>query len=495
MPTYPHTKIEKRAWEFAKEYHRGTLRKFQSTSYFEGHVAKVFGLVKQFDTNPEMGAASLLHDCIEDTSATYDQIKSIFGERVANLVKELTSDEELLTVMGKKDYLLDKMTTMSEDALTIKLCDRLQNISDAFMAQEPFRKKYYLETIYIMNGLKSNRQLNVKHRRVVEQIDGKLNSIKSVSKYNEGLKHIKLFEELYKDTYMSAVDKLRKKNHNTRANKIEDYVDTIGKTSPDKIHVSSFLIKIKSKIQSKNQEYKKRKNKKINYINREFYITDSDCVYNELGDSIKIQILTKLKSKLGENINVVFVITSLFKNTKSWSTKLGKFEIVKTPDVISNFKFLYYNPGDYVGANIYNPIGEIRYEHLNEFSFNNRRDAYEFRKFLLEEYSEYKSLISKIDINDLYSDLFKIEFQTDNYLHGDGKYFESFKVNNIEINDIVKCIESNGVVYATIIKNFPNNDPKNQLNPVSVDEDGLVTIEFEGHNYEVDIKNIERIEY
>lgn len=73
--------------------------------------------------------------------------------------------------------------------------------------------------------------------------------------------------------------------------------------------------------------------------------------------------------------------------------------------------------------------------------------------------------------------------------------FEDFKQKNITIDDIVKCIDDGGVLYATIVNNFPDNDPEIPLNPVSVDEDGLVTVEVDGNNYEVDLKNINKIEW
>jgi hypothetical protein len=81
------------------------------------------------------------------------------------------------------------------------------------------------------------------------------------------------------------------------------------------------------------------------------------------------------------------------------------------------------------------------------------------------------------------------------------KLYEEFnrhiKLNNqsgdlIQIGDIIKCIKSGGVIYATIINNFPKNDPDEPLRPVSVDEWGLVTIDS-GHS--VSIKNIEKIEF
>lgn len=77
------------------------------------------------------------------------------------------------------------------------------------------------------------------------------------------------------------------------------------------------------------------------------------------------------------------------------------------------------------------------------------------------------------------------------YIH----LFEDFKLKNITIEDVVKCIEEGGVIFATIINNYPGNDPSIPLNPLSVDEKGTTTVELEGKNYEVEIKNIDKIEW
>lgn len=164
--------LEKKAWNFAKEAHKGVTRKFSGAPYFE-HVRKVFKLVKKVDTRGILGAASILHDTIEDVDdVTYEVLVDQFGKEVADLVKELTSDGELLDAMGKPDYLLDKMATMSNDALTIKLCDRLQNLSDHFAASAKFRENYYKETKYIIDNLRSHRQLTRSQMTVADQIDG-----------------------------------------------------------------------------------------------------------------------------------------------------------------------------------------------------------------------------------------------------------------------------------------------------------------------------------
>jgi hypothetical protein len=198
MPTLPLTALEQKAWLFAQQAHQGVVRKFLRTPYFEGHVAKVFGLLKQYDTRPTLGAAAILHDTLEDVDyVTYDMIKKKFGIKVANLVKELTSNDEQIAKQGKANYLLNKMMYMSPDALLIKLCDRLQNISDMYAASAGFRGRYYIETRFIVDGLLANRRLTHKHQRIISQIDGLLKNIRNRNKFEsvKSLNHLMLFED------------------------------------------------------------------------------------------------------------------------------------------------------------------------------------------------------------------------------------------------------------------------------------------------------------
>ena len=171
--------IEKKAWQFAHDAHEGVKRKFSGSPYFY-HVRQVFKLVKKQDTDENIGAAALLHDTVEDVEhITNDMIRKEFNDKVADLVKELTSTKEMVNLMGKPEYLLDKMFNMSDDALLIKLCDRLHNISDHYNSSDSFRKKYYKETKYIIDNLKKERQLNRKQQVVCDQIEGALKIMKS----------------------------------------------------------------------------------------------------------------------------------------------------------------------------------------------------------------------------------------------------------------------------------------------------------------------------
>ena len=170
MANRPITEKEKIAWNFAKQAHKGQVRKFINKPYFGAHVVRVNGIVKQYTTDEDLLCAALLHDtledCYEDPEVGLVELKELFGTRVGNLVWELTSDGDEIDDNydgSKTEYLTDKMIHMSDDALIIKLADRLQNISDAFTATERFRNKYFQETSEILTEIQKNRQFNRIH--------------------------------------------------------------------------------------------------------------------------------------------------------------------------------------------------------------------------------------------------------------------------------------------------------------------------------------------
>lgn len=75
------------------------------------------------------------------------------------------------------------------------------------------------------------------------------------------------------------------------------------------------------------------------------------------------------------------------------------------------------------------------------------------------------------------------------------KLFEDFEGSKVSIEDIIDCIEKDGVIYAEIIKDYPNNDPKEPLKPVDIDEDGNITVDIEGNLYVVELKDVDKLDY
>lgn len=173
------------ALEFATRMHEGEFRK-NGLPYIS-HPIKVAEYVSKFKISKEKDiliTAAYLHDILENTNATYYDIVYLFGAQVASIVMELTTDEDLKNEIGKERYLEIKMKNMSSWALVIKLCDRLDNVSDLKISNEEFRNRYSKETIDIIDYLIKNRYLSKTHLNIIKEI---LKSLSVLYEYKENL--------------------------------------------------------------------------------------------------------------------------------------------------------------------------------------------------------------------------------------------------------------------------------------------------------------------
>lgn len=122
----------------------GQRRKYSGERYIS-HPAAVARLVQSVPHTPEMVAAAWLHDVVEDTQVTTDQILAEFGARVADLVFFLTdvSRPEDGNRAARKAIDLAHTAQASPSAQTIKLADLLDNTS-SIVANDPSFAKVYL---------------------------------------------------------------------------------------------------------------------------------------------------------------------------------------------------------------------------------------------------------------------------------------------------------------------------------------------------------------
>jgi (p)ppGpp synthase/HD superfamily hydrolase len=121
---------------FAQDAHKGQVDD-DGRDYFTAHVLEVARLVSLVGGSTEMVQAAYLHDTLEDTNTTYDDLVFHFGAEVAGLVHEVTHE-------GTKDeygYYFPRLK--SRDAVVIKLCDRASNLM-RFDSWSDERKAQYL---------------------------------------------------------------------------------------------------------------------------------------------------------------------------------------------------------------------------------------------------------------------------------------------------------------------------------------------------------------
>jgi len=174
-----------KALEFAKLKHTGQVRRGTGAAYITHPIAVSYlvGTYKKSKQIDELLVASLLHDTIEDTDATFDEIAREFTPLVASLVLELTNDNEQIAKVGKLEYQKKKLLGISNYGLVIKLADRLNNVCD-----QP-TKKMLSQTIELMTFILENRQLSLSHQKMVFDIQSvctlKLASIKKMEHKHE----------------------------------------------------------------------------------------------------------------------------------------------------------------------------------------------------------------------------------------------------------------------------------------------------------------------
>jgi len=159
--------------DFIKIKHDGQYRKYSLCPYFI-HPVRVASMVYKYKEShkiDELVIASLCHDLLEDTSTTEKEIEEKFGLQVLSLVQELTTNKQECEKIGKANYLANKMINMSSWALVIKLCDRLDNISDFIYASDTFVQKYGNETLNILKVLICLRKdLSATHIKLINMI-------------------------------------------------------------------------------------------------------------------------------------------------------------------------------------------------------------------------------------------------------------------------------------------------------------------------------------
>lgn len=159
------------AASFAATYHKDQIRKLFGNPYVV-HPEAVFNSIKKLgikDRNILAAAYCMMWS--KTPPATYNKIKNEFNKEVADLVKELTSSDKEIKMMGKPEYLAKKMIQMSDNALVIKLADRWHNVQDVFQMPEKKAKKMIMQTNFILGELKAKRNLNKNHKKIVREIE------------------------------------------------------------------------------------------------------------------------------------------------------------------------------------------------------------------------------------------------------------------------------------------------------------------------------------
>lgn len=122
-----------RAIIFATRAHSGTYRKGTNIPYIV-HPIEAAAIVATMTDDPDVIAAAVLHDVVEDTDATVDEIRLFFNDRIAKLV-EAESENKRRDLPPQETWMLRKMETLDflrtradREAKILALADKLSNM-------------------------------------------------------------------------------------------------------------------------------------------------------------------------------------------------------------------------------------------------------------------------------------------------------------------------------------------------------------------------------
>lgn len=151
-----------RAVKYALKKHRGLDRDGDHPLPYITHPIDVANKLRYLarETDETVLAAAVLHDVVEESDATLDDVQQRFGAQVRDLVKELTrrepTPEETKGMTAdeiwqlRSDLLLDDIRRMSHPAKKIKLADRLSNLEAALVTRPPDRLARYVQQTYLI---------------------------------------------------------------------------------------------------------------------------------------------------------------------------------------------------------------------------------------------------------------------------------------------------------------------------------------------------------
>lgn len=146
----------RKAFFLAKEAHKGVLRR-SGEPYILHPLAVAKIVVEEIGLGVKSVAAALLHDVVEDTAYTVEEIDTIFGEKIAYMVDGLTKMAGVVNTDTSKQaaYFRKVLLTLSDDVrvILIKIADRLHNMRTMASMPRDKQVKISSETLYLFAPL------------------------------------------------------------------------------------------------------------------------------------------------------------------------------------------------------------------------------------------------------------------------------------------------------------------------------------------------------
>lgn len=124
-------KLLLKALAFSAQKHKDQRRKDVEASPYINHPIALANILcnEAGIDNLEVICGSLLHDTVEDTATTFEELETEFGKRIRDIVAEVT-DDKTLNRQERKQLQIDHAPHISDEAKLVKLADKIANVRD-----------------------------------------------------------------------------------------------------------------------------------------------------------------------------------------------------------------------------------------------------------------------------------------------------------------------------------------------------------------------------
>ena len=175
----------KEAIYFASEKHKDQKRKILGYPYIS-HPLSVMYIVSNYTKDENVLISAILHDTVEDTDTTLDEIENKFSKRIRDIVDLLTEDKSISDKQIRKQRQLERFENANHEVLLVKLADIINNFCDISIVLKNYPKEEYIK---VFGG-------NIK-QKIIDS-ESRISVIEKAWKDNPLLPEVKLRFEEYK---------------------------------------------------------------------------------------------------------------------------------------------------------------------------------------------------------------------------------------------------------------------------------------------------------
>lgn len=384
---------------FAIKVHSGQRRKSDKDKTMVIHPINVANILREYNFDDNVIAAGYLHDTVEDTNTTLDDINKLFGEDIKSLVEGASEPDKSLSWEERKKHTIETIKTLDMRHKAVIAADKISNLEDlkilfeikgeydfsAFKRGFDDQKWYYTE-VYNSLTLNDNHPMFDRLKELIDYIfynnhkdEYLINNI-----FNDNLDEYKELKKLqYK---LKEITKLRSYVNNKPY--VIEFTGTprTGKTTLIN-NLKDFFKKAGYNVKLINEFTTSKKYKE------EVYPSLINKSYKELNIEIPKYIKANLEEAIKENPDIIIVDRSLY-DRLVWFDRLYQKECLTQDEFDSLFNMymdIIEKTTDIIISTYTDPITSLKRDYMNNLSLENRT-------FLSEEnITEYNNALKYME--------------------------------------------------------------------------------------------------